>query len=218
MSNLSTTANVRVAVRIRPLNSRERLAGSTECISVVAGVPQIIAGPDRSFTFDSVFDPVAGQESVFGELAAPLLDYFFDGYNCTILAYGQTGSGKTFTMGTGMDGNIDSTTQGIVPRAIEHILGRLQGYSSNDFWEIYVSFLEIYNEEIIDLLSPVTSSGKKHTLSIREDACGEIFLTGIKEEKVESGDDVFGYLFIFLTCCLVCCTKVHYVGPPKAPI
>lgn len=209
----SNTTNVKVAVRIRPLSSKERVSGSTECISTVLGVPQIVAGPDRSFTFDSVFAGDCRQLDVFEELVAPLLDSYFDGFNCTILAYGQTGSGKTFTMGTGIDGNFDHITQGIVPRAIELILDRLS-MACNESWDIYVSFLEIYNEEIIDLLSPLSVSGKRHTLSIREDASREIFLAGIKEEHVQTAAQVYGYFdsqFI-----LGSCRRDRCAGPQRA--
>lgn len=189
-----STANVRVAIRIRPLSSRERQGGSTECISVIPGTCQIVAGPDKSFTFDNVFPTDSSQDDIFASLAAPVLNYFLDGYNCTILAYGQTGSGKTFTMGTGLDGNLDESTQGIVPRSIMYLHEALAANQRCDSWEMFVSFLEIYNEDIIDLLAPPSNTGKKHSLSIREDAGGEIYLTGIKEETVRSPSDVYRYL------------------------
>lgn len=189
-----STANVRVAVRIRPLASRERQSGSTECISVIPGTNQIVAGPEKSFTFDNVFATSTSQSEIFSTLAEPALCYFLDGYNCTIFAYGQTGSGKTFTMGTGLDGNMDETTQGIVPRSVLYLHDALSTGQRCDSWEMFVSFLEIYNEDIFDLLAaPTSTTGKRPSLSIREDAGGEIFLTGIKEEAVRSPSDVFKY-------------------------
>lgn len=189
----SVTSNVRVAVRIRPLTSRERQGGSTECISTVSGLPQIIAGPDKSFTYDEVFVNDSMQREIFSLVAEPILKYFLSGYNCTIFAYGQTGSGKTFTMGTGIDGNMDESTKGIVPRSIEYLLDYLSSTCSLDSWEMFVSFIEIYNEDIIDLLAPISAGIKKNTLSVREDAGGEIFLAGIREEPVRSPSDVFRY-------------------------
>lgn len=138
----------------------------------------------------------------------------------------QTGSGKTFTMGTGLDGNLDESTQGnkipisnylilvgLVPRAVNYLMETLQrqygnldcnGNNSKDesFFEIYTSFLEIYNEEIVDLLAPTESCGtrsgaskrKSGGFSIREDAKGEIYLTGIREEKIVNGDEIFTLL------------------------
>ena len=85
----SSSSNVRVAVRLRPLNSRERLAGSDELIICDPVNRQIVAGPENCFKYDSVFGADSRQEDLFDELAKPLLDSFIDGFNCTILAYGQ---------------------------------------------------------------------------------------------------------------------------------
>lgn len=86
---MSTSSNVRVAVRLRPLNSRERLAGSDELILGDPFRKQIAAGSEHCFTYDAVFGPESRQDELFGELARPLLDSFMNGFNCTILAYGQ---------------------------------------------------------------------------------------------------------------------------------
>lgn len=83
------SSNVRVAVRLRPLNSRERLAGSDELVVCDPNSKQIIAGPEHCFTYDSVFGADSIQDDLFTELARPLLDSFITGFNCTILAYGQ---------------------------------------------------------------------------------------------------------------------------------
>lgn len=192
--------NVRVAVRVRPLCARERLAGSNEVISVGHDGCSIIAAPDRQFTFDTVFERGCEQDIVFGDLARPLVDYFIDGFNCTILAYGQTGSGKTYTMGTGLEG-LDELTIGIIPRAVQYLVERLekvfQGANGNvddggEFFEIYVSFLELYNEEIIDLLNSQDRNdrNKRPVLTIREDTGGNICIAGIKEEKVVCMEDI----------------------------
>lgn len=86
---MSSSSNVRVAVRLRPLNSRERLAGSDELIVCEGASRQIVAGPEHLFTYDSVFGADSRQEDLFDELAKPLLNSFMAGFNCTILAYGQ---------------------------------------------------------------------------------------------------------------------------------
>ena len=85
----STSSNVKVAVRLRPLNAREQLAGSTEDIAFSPHSSQIHAGPEHCFTFDSVFGPDSGQHEVFETLVQPLLETYINGFNCTILAYGQ---------------------------------------------------------------------------------------------------------------------------------
>ena len=82
-------ANVCVAVRLRPLNAREQLAGASELIHYSPHTSQIHAGPEHCFQFDSVFGPDSSQQELFSTLVQPLLDSFLNGYNCTILAYGQ---------------------------------------------------------------------------------------------------------------------------------
>ncbi|KAJ2508083.1 hypothetical protein GGF44_002458 [Coemansia sp. RSA 1694] len=94
--------DARVALRIRPLSPQEHANGETECVTQLPGVPQIVIGADRAFTFDYVFSPEVSQEQIYDDAIAPLVDQFLQGYNATILAYGQTGSGKTFSMGTGL--------------------------------------------------------------------------------------------------------------------
>lgn len=203
---MSSEGNVKVAVRVRPLCARERLAGATEVLTVGSDGCSIIAAPDKCFTFDSVYPTSSNQQDLFEELSRPMIDCFMEGFNATVLAYGQTGSGKTYTMGTGLDGNIDPLTQGLIPRAVEYIFQQLdktynQGgdfsvAGEGAFYEVYVSFLELYNEEINDLLSAQFSSrvndkSKRPLLTIREDPNGGICITGIKEEKMKSVDDVF---------------------------
>lgn len=194
--------NVRVAVRVRPMCAKERLAGANEVISLGSGAT-VLAPPDRCFTFDATHDAAATQEELFDELARPLVEKCLEGFNCTILAYGQTGSGKTFTMGTGLDSNVDPATQGIVPRAVSHLVDRLQSlfspsgerHGDGQFFEVYVSFLELYNEEIVDLLNMQSTDravdrSKRPVLTIREDSSGAICIAGIREEKVASIDDI----------------------------
>ena len=89
MSSNPSTSNVRVAVRLRPLNSRERLAGSTELVICDPVSRQIVAGSEHCFTYDAVFGADSFQDDLFQELSKPLLDTFMRGFNCTILAYGQ---------------------------------------------------------------------------------------------------------------------------------
>src|SRR4051812_28985683 len=87
---------VRVVVRVRPLLSNEVDAEYRDCVKVFDN--QVILGGERTFAFDAVYDQRATSERVFHDVCAPLLESFFNGYNCTIFAYGQTGAGKTYTM------------------------------------------------------------------------------------------------------------------------
>ncbi|PKC03967.1 kinesin-domain-containing protein, partial [Rhizophagus irregularis] len=151
----------------------------------------------KSFTFDYVFPSDTEQEEVFQECASPLIDKMVEGYNVTILAYGQTGSGKTYSMGTAVDG---SNIQGIIPRAIRKLFADLhERKEQNPFYEfeVYVSFLELYNEDLIDLLNPQSRENNKkgkNDLMIREDANGQIYLSGVKEVQVSNPDELLGQL------------------------
>nr|CAG8435967.1 6954_t:CDS:10 [Entrophospora candida] len=185
-----TSTSVRVALRVRPLNSKEILQNCSECISLIPDAPQILIGQDRPFTFDYVFASDTPQGDVFEDCALPLLEKLMEGYNATILAYGQTGSGKTYSMGTAIDGaNIPPDHQGIVPRAIYRLFEDLEKkkikHPSYEY-EVAVSFLELYNEDLIDLLNLQREHNKKgkSDLTIREDANGQIYWAGVKEVTV----------------------------------
>lgn len=216
----SHTPNVKVSLRVRPLNAKEKLLGSTDCIYCASNGPQIVVNGEKSFAYDTVISPDSTQSDVFNECVQPLMQRFVEGYNVTIIAYGQTGSGKTFTMGTGFEGTISEDYLGIVPRAVGFIFNHIHNeqqrhVSSSDgsskipeaemmetgdrklaaeapLFEIYVSFLEIYNEEIIDLLNPQPKKGPP--LTIREDASGDIYLAGLKEEAIGTSDEIFDLL------------------------
>jgi kinesin family member 21 len=106
-----------------------------------------------------VFSPDAPQNEIFDVCARNLVLGCFVGYNATIIAYGQTGSGKTHTMGTGSTRDLDEEAIGIVPRVFQFIfeeLDRKKKQSSLSEFTIKISFLELYNEELHDLLDPLT--------------------------------------------------------------
>lgn len=119
-----------------------------------------------------------------------LLKGFFTGYNATILAYGQTGSGKTYTMGSSNVFNVKEEELGIIPRVIRAIFQEVELIKVRKECLLKVSFLEIYNEEIIDLLDPKTIGPssriikKPSNVTIREEKDGSIGLFGLIEEKV----------------------------------
>lgn len=92
---------VKVAVRIRPLLSKEILHNHQVCVRVVPNTQQILIGKDRVFTFDYVFGKASFQDDVYSNCIKPLLVSLIEGYNATVFAYGQTGSGKTYTIGGG---------------------------------------------------------------------------------------------------------------------
>ncbi|KAI8339192.1 P-loop containing nucleoside triphosphate hydrolase protein [Chlamydoabsidia padenii] len=191
---VSTTSSVRVAVRVRPLTEIEQQHNCKNNITFIPNQPQINVGPDRSFTFDYTYTPLTSQQEVFDTCVIPLVNKYIDGYNSTILAYGQTGSGKTFSMGIGLDSAMNPVHEGIVPLFIDTLFERLQQkqkHPDNQF-EVSVSFLELYNEDIVDLLC--ATKKENANLSIREDHHGTIHWSGVLEEKVSNSKELFEYL------------------------
>ncbi|XP_075731163.1 kinesin-like protein 31E isoform X5 [Rhipicephalus microplus] len=192
--------SVRVAVRVRPLIPREVIDMCHACTSVTPGEPQIWVGKEKAFTFDHVFDCPSEQETIYNNCVRQLIDGCFEGYNATVLAYGQTGSGKTYTMGTGYDLHVNPHELGIIPRAVQHLFdgiaacqqeARDQGKPPPDF-KINVQFMELYNEEIFDLLSPgkdMHEPGRK-SVKIHEDSKGEIYTVGVTAKAVQNAEQV----------------------------
>ena len=110
----------------------------------------------------------------------------------TILAYGQTSSGKTFTMGTADSPSQSSDSQGIIPRAMNTLFGYINSaqFRSRKF-QMKVSFIEIYNEELIDLLAEGDEDSRPQVV-IREDSKGNILYSGVNEIRVNSVEEVMG--------------------------
>ncbi|XP_013009167.1 chromosome-associated kinesin KIF4A [Cavia porcellus] len=173
---------VRVALRCRPLVPKEISEGCQMCLSFVPGKPQVVVGNDKSFTYDFVFDPSAEQEEVFNTAVAPLIKGIFKGYNATVLAYGQTGSGKTYSMGGAYTAEQENEpTVGVIPRVIQLLFNEIDKKSDFEF-TLKVSYLEIYNEEILDLLC--SSREKASQINIREDPKEGIKIIGLTEKTV----------------------------------
>ncbi|KAF7721381.1 hypothetical protein EC973_004810 [Apophysomyces ossiformis] len=213
---------VRVGLRVRPLTHKEQISNCTECLSFIPNEPQILIGTDKSFTYDYVFDTNTAQSQVYSTAAGPLLEKFLDGYNATILAYGQTGSGKTYSMGTALDNNVSPENEGIVPRCVVELFRKLeeQAKENSDFqYEVLVSFLELYNEELIDLLNPQTAQKKKGLtvnnpveVTIREDVAGNIYWSGVKEEPCSSPEEVLSFLAKGSLCRTTASTDMNAVS------
>ncbi|KAK6749392.1 hypothetical protein RB195_001788 [Necator americanus] len=185
-------STVQVALRIRPQGNREKLEGSRVCTSVIPGEPQVTIGTDRSFTYDHVFDQATKQSEIYDSCIEKLVNGLFDGYNATVLAYGQTGSGKTYTMGTAFDaGAISEHEVGVIPRALAHVFRRVielkreaqENGMLEPTFDVSVQFIELYNEEIIDLLANDRASSVN--VRIHEDAQGEIYLHGVASKAVQ---------------------------------
>nr|XP_002732855.2 PREDICTED: kinesin-like protein KIF21A-like [Saccoglossus kowalevskii] len=189
--------SVRVATRIRPQLAREKIDMCRTCTFVTPGEPQITLGQDRAFTYDHVFDMDSTQDAVYNESTHQLIEGCFDGYNATVFAYGQTGSGKTYTMGTGFDVSSSTDERGIIPRAVSHLFNGIDkrrktaienGEPPPEF-KVHAQFMELYNEEIIDLLDAQRDPDVRHKKShikIHEDALGGIYTVGVTSKLVTS--------------------------------
>ncbi|KAI3380673.1 hypothetical protein SNEBB_004446 [Seison nebaliae] len=147
---------VKVLVRVRPMNERERSKNCKDIVRMDSQYNQCQLLPieknktAKSFTFDGVYDIKSITETIYEDTASIIVDSVTEGYNGTIFAYGQTGCGKSFTM----QGIIKPKTQlGIIPRAFSHIFDKALTTSDGSKYLITVSYLEIYNEKISDLLS-----------------------------------------------------------------
>ncbi|XP_036044258.1 kinesin-like protein KIF27 isoform X2 [Onychomys torridus] len=181
---------VKVAVRIRPLLCKEVLHNHQVCVRDIPNTQQIIIGRDRVFTFDFVFGKNSTQDEVYNICIKPLVLSLIEGYNATVFAYGQTGSGKTYTIGGGHVASVVEGQKGIIPRAIQEIFQSISENSSIDF-KIKVSYIEVYKEDLRDLLELETSMKDLH---IREDDKGNTVIVGAKECQVESMDEVMSLL------------------------
>uniref|UniRef100_A0A8C0HD11 Kinesin family member 21A n=1 Tax=Chelonoidis abingdonii TaxID=106734 RepID=A0A8C0HD11_CHEAB len=140
---------------------------------------QVFLGKDKAFTFDYV----------------KMIEGCFEGYNATVFAYGQTGAGKTYTMGTGFDVNITEEEQGIISRAVKHLFKCIeekkqaaikQELPTPEF-KVNAQFLELYNEEVLDLFDTtrdIDAKNKKSNIKIHEDSTGGIYTVGVTTRTV----------------------------------
>ncbi|NWJ04270.1 KIF27 protein, partial [Crypturellus undulatus] len=190
MESVTEEIPVKVAVRIRPLLSKEVLHNHQVCVRLVPNTQQIIIGKDRAFTFDFVFGKNSTQEEVYTTCIKPLVVSLTEGYNATVFAYGQTGSGKTYTIGGGHIASIAEDEKGIIPRAIQELFQCISENDNIDF-SVKVSYIEVYKEELRDLLELETSVKDLH---IREDEKGNTVIVGAKEYQVECADEVISLL------------------------
>ncbi|XP_060515980.1 kinesin-like protein KIF21A isoform X2 [Cylas formicarius] len=187
--------SVRVAVRIRPQTPREIIDMCQMCTAVTPGEPQVTLGNDKSFTYNYVFDTESQQEQIYDTCVASLVESSLEGYNATVLAYGQTGSGKTYTMGTGFEVELPDGQKGIIPRAIHHLFDGIQSridkaYQTGQLapeFKVTVQFMELYNEEVIDLFNP--SYSKEKVYKIHEDPYGGIQVKGVILKTVQSAEE-----------------------------
>lgn len=192
-------------MRCRPFNLAERKANAhsvVECDHVRKEVSVRTGGlADKSsrktYTFDMVFGANTKQIDVYRSVVCPILDEVIMGYNCTIFAYGQTGTGKTFTMEGERSPNEEYTWEedplaGIIPRTLHQIFEKLSDNGTE--FSVKVSLLEIYNEELFDLLNP--SSDVSERLQMFDDPRNKrgVIIKGLEEITVHNKDEVYQIL------------------------
>uniref|UniRef100_A0A3P8US63 Kinesin-like protein n=1 Tax=Cynoglossus semilaevis TaxID=244447 RepID=A0A3P8US63_CYNSE len=172
MSKNKSSESVKVVVRCRPLNRKEESNGPAGgIVKLDLGLGQVIlrnprataSEPQKTFTFDAVYDANSKQRDLYDESVRPLIDSVLEGFNGTIFAYGQTGTGKTYTM---QGAWLDPEKRGVIPNSFDHIFTHISRSQSDKQYLVRASYLEIYREEIRDLLSPNHGNGRG--LELRE--------------------------------------------------
>ncbi|XP_052253397.1 kinesin-like protein KIF2A isoform X3 [Dreissena polymorpha] len=186
-----------VCVRIRPLNKKEQGKKEVSVITVPNKETVIVHEPktkvdltkyleNQNFRFDYAFDENSSNEMVYRYTAKPLVDCIFENGMATCFAYGQTGSGKTHTMGgdfTGGKGQ-QETAKGIYCLAARDVFKLIHTKYKKSELTVGSSFFEIYSGKVFDLLN------KKQKLRVLEDHKGQVQVVGLKEEVINSADDV----------------------------
>ncbi|GMH08058.1 hypothetical protein Nepgr_009898 [Nepenthes gracilis] len=190
----SSDSGVMVLVRMRPLNKDEE--GEDMIVQKLSADSLSING--QTFTFDSVADTEASQVDIFQLVGAPLVENCLAGFNSSVFAYGQTGSGKTYTMwgpaNALLEEKLLTDQQGLTPRVFEQLFARINEEQTKHAnkeleYQCRCSFLEIYNEQITDLLEPSPKN-----LQIREDVKSGVYVENLTEVCVSSMKDIIRIL------------------------
>ncbi|XP_072111813.1 kinesin-like protein KIF1A isoform X2 [Mobula birostris] len=189
-------SSVKVAVRVRPFNSRE-ISRESKCIIQMSGNTTTIVNPKqpkeapKSFNFDYSYwshtTPAdinyASQQQVYRDIGEEMLQHAFEGYNVCIFAYGQTGAGKSYTM----MGKQEKEQQGIIPQLCEDLFARINdSANANLSYSVEVSYMEIYCERVRDLLNPKT----KGNLRVREHPILGPYVEDLSKLAVTSYNDI----------------------------
>ncbi|KAL3900237.1 MAG: hypothetical protein SGCHY_001484 [Lobulomycetales sp.] len=177
---------IKTFVRVRPAPAGEMRA--TQQLLLLRG-NTVVVNSSTSFSFDFVGGEQTTQQQVFEDVGLPLCNHALEGYNATLFCYGQTGSGKTFTMQGPPEGTKDSNQRGLMQRTFEYIFEKQREMQAHDpsikFLNKVSSYVEIYNEQIHDLLDPATP-----TCILREDLKrGGTFVQGATEHIMEDSRD-----------------------------
>ena len=188
--NQSFSDSIKVYVRIRPLIARE--LSTHECVTVAERQNTVtLKDVDKHFScrYDHVFTQKKGQDDVWSQMH-DVVDNVIKGFNTTIFAYGQTGSGKTHTLFGPEEEEFKGPSRGIVPRAIEDLFSKLRQRSRSKS-TVYCSFLQIYNEELYDLLR---DPSMQYSLQIHEDESHDIYVDGLSQFRIHGVADAMSLL------------------------
>ncbi|XP_036429425.1 kinesin-like protein KIF15-A [Colossoma macropomum] len=190
---------IKVYVRVRPLTQGSGLTTDGDrslCLTVTSPhTVRLHSKPEpRTFTYDHVADMDTTQESVFSSVAKNIVESCMNGYNGTIFAYGQTGSGKTFTMlGPNELNDFSDELRGVIPRSFEYLFflinREVERSAGAKSFLCKCSFIEIYNEQIFDLLDSASAS-----LFLREDIKKGVFVEGAVEKYAASAAEAYQVL------------------------
>eukprot|EP00112_Aurelia_sp_Birch-Aquarium-sp1_P007262 Seg1790.9 transcript_id=Seg1790.9/GoldUCD/mRNA.D3Y31 product="Kinesin-like protein KIF17" protein_id=Seg1790.9/GoldUCD/D3Y31 len=186
---------VKVIVRCRPLNDIEVESNTDFVLSVdptqrtcILRKPgDKISSPRKVFTFDGVYDADSTNEEIYSDFVGPLVESVLEGYNGCVFAYGQTSCGKTFSM-QGVNQSINQSInmqRGIINRAIDQIFENIQ-VTDVTYYTIRASYLEIYNEEIRDLLN----KGNRYKLDIKEHPEKGVYVRGLSSVEVTTVEEM----------------------------
>ena len=187
-------SSIIVAIRLRPLNQKELDLSPLEGVKVINNNSLLVTSDtsinskktnqikEQQFFFDYVFDKNSSQQMIYEHTTKNLLSGVIEGFNATVFAYGATGSGKTYTMlGT-------SNEKGIMSRSIADLFKLLNNYKNKEY-KMEVSYIEIYNEIIRDLLS------EGNVIDLHEDPGKGVILQGVNEIEVENTENFYDLLY-----------------------
>ncbi|KRZ80610.1 Kinesin-like protein KIF14, partial [Trichinella papuae] len=184
--NLENRSKICVAIRVRPVleTDPDKMPYCSRVVHVnqkLSSIRIMKGKVGQEFKFSHCFDSNSQQEDIFNELSEPLITQLLRGINCTLMAYGQTGSGKTYSMMG------SSSKPGIIPRICEKLKIRLCENEPKISSKLKISYYEIYNEKIYDLLA---DGDKACSLKVREDPKTGAFVDGLRAIEVDKNADI----------------------------
>ncbi|KAL6255389.1 hypothetical protein P5V15_013726 [Pogonomyrmex californicus] len=190
--------HINVFVRIKPVSALEKCA--TTAVKMISDKKIMVYEESQDklskiFTFDGIFGPSSTQVDIYNMVVSPLLKEVIAGYSCTVFAYGQTSTGKTYTMEGTLVDNLNlhwqsDTSAGIIPRCLNHLFDELQ-LLKNQQHTVCVNFLELYNEELLDLLT--NDSDMPSKIKLYEDITkkGSVIIHGLEEIIVHNKTEIY---------------------------